>query len=255
MIVGAGLAGLQAGVVAAEKGHQVTIYEKKDKVGGQAGTAANGPWGDDEFMRLVNHLKSRCEKNGAKIVTKTVVTSDLIEKQGPDKVVLAIGALPDRSAFSGGDGENVVSCLDVMDGTIKPGKRVVVVGWKGVAISTALFLVDKGEYDVSIVGPAKKFGLDVNPSYIWRYMKKLKEGGVKQFTKHKIKGLKPEGVLAEDPEGKEVTIPCDTIVLANMTPNMELQYDKGNVYTIGDAIVTRRANGAIHDGYRLAMTF
>jgi len=254
MIVGAGLAGLQAGVVAAEKGHQVTIYEKRKQVGGQAAHAAKGPWGDNEFMRLVNHLSTRCEKHGAKIITGKSVTPELIEQEAPDKVVIATGALPDRSAFPGGDGDNVVSCLEVMDGVAKPGKRVVVVGWTGVAISTALFLVDKGGYEVSIVGPAKKFGLDVNPSYIWRYMKKLKEGGVRQYTKHKVKALTPEGVLAEDAEGNEVTIACDTIVLANMAPNKELQCTKGEAYTIGDAIVTRRANAAIHDGYRLAMT-
>ena len=148
-----------------------------------------------------------------------------------------------------------MSCLDVMDGTTKPGKRVVVVGEKGVAISTALFLVDQGEHEVSIVGPTKKFGLDVNPSYIWRYMKKLKESGVRQYTRHRIKQLGPAGVAAEDADGNEVTIPCDTIVLANLAPDRELQYNKGEVYTVGDAVVPRRANAAIHDGYRLAMTF
>ena len=255
MIIGAGLAGLQAGAVAAEKGHDVTIYEKKDKVGGQAATAANGPWGDVEFMRLVNHLETRCKKHGAKIITGKTMTPELIEEESSDKVVLAIGALPDRGAFPGGDGRNVASCLDVMDGAVKPGKRVVVVGDKGVAISTALFLVDKGGYDVSIVGPAKKFGLDVNPSYIWRYKKKLKEGGVTQYTKHKVKELTPDGVVAVDQEGKEVMIACDTIVLANMTSNKELEYTKGDVYAIGDAIVTRRSNAALHDGYRLAMAF
>ncbi len=63
-------------------------------------------------------------------------------------------------------------------------------------------------------------------------------------------------VIAEDSEGNEVTIPCDSIVLANMEPNRELEYtdNKREVYVIGDAIATRRANGAIHDGYRLAMT-
>ena len=262
MIVGAGLAGLQTGAVAAEKGHDVTIYEKRPNVGGQAATAANGPWGDQEFMRLVNHLKSRCERNGARIITGQTVTPELIRKEAPDKLILATGAGPDRSAIPGGDGDNVLSCLDVMDGTAKPGKQVVVVGDKGVAISTALFLVDQGGYDVSMVGPAKKFGLDVNPSYIWRYMKKLKEGGVKQYTRHKVKELKPEGVVAVDPEGKEVAIACDTVVLANLAPDRELGgdgqaklYPKGEVYTIGDAVVTRRANAAIHDGYRLAMTF
>ncbi len=255
MIVGAGLAGLQTGAVAAQKGHEVTIYEKKGNVGGQAATAAKGPWGDDEFMRLVDYLRVSCEKNGARIVTNATVTPELIDKNAPDTVILATGARPDHDAYPGGGGRNVVTCLDVLDGVVKPGKRVAVVGSKGVAISTALFLVDKGEYDVSIVGPAKKFGLDVNPSYIWRYIKKLKQAGVTQYTRHKIKELKPDGVVAEDPEGKEVVIACDTIVLADMAPTTDLKYAKGEVYTIGDAVVPRRANGAIHDGYRLAMTF
>jgi 2,4-dienoyl-CoA reductase (NADPH2) len=254
MIVGAGLAGLQTGAVAAEKGHDVTIYEAKEHVGGQAATAANGPWGDNEFMRLVDHLKSRCEKHGAKIVTSTTVTPELIENESPDKVVLATGAKPDCTTIPGADGANVASCLDVMDGVVKPGKRVAVVGDKGVAISTALFLVDQGGYDVSIVGPAKKFGLDVNPSYIWRYMKKLKGGGVTQYTMHKVKALTPEGVVALDAEGNEVTIACDTIVLANLAPDRQLEYAKGDVYTVGDVVTTRRANAAIHDGYRLGMT-
>jgi len=89
-------------------------------------------------------------------------------------------------------------------------------------------------------------------------MKKLKEGGVTQYTRHRIKEFKAEGVVAQDADGNEIMISCDTIVLANMTPNNELQYDgKGqrDVYAIGDAVVTRRANAAIHDGYRLAMTF
>ncbi len=254
MIVGAGLAGLQVGAVAAEKGHKVTIYEKKKQIGGQAASAARGPWGDNEFMRLVNYLKTRCEKHGARIIAGKEVTADLIDKEAPDKLILATGARPDLDASPGGHGDNVVSCLDVMDGVVKPGKRVVVVGDKGVAISTALFLVDKGGYEVAIVGPAKKFGLDVNPSYIWRYVRKLIEGGVKQYTSHKVKEFSAAGVVAVDPEGEEVTIDCDTIVLANMASNRELEYGKGDVYVVGDAVVPRRANGAIHDGYRLAMT-
>ena len=76
-----------------------------------------------------------------------------------------------------------------------------------------------------------------------------------QYTKHKVKALTPEGVVAVNPDGEEVTIACDTIVLANMAPNRELEYKKGEVYSVGDVVVTRRANAAIHDGYRLGMTF
>ena len=56
-IVGAGIAAMLAGAIAAEKGHRVTITERADVVGGQLATASKGPWGDGEFMRLVNYLK------------------------------------------------------------------------------------------------------------------------------------------------------------------------------------------------------
>ncbi len=69
----------------------------------------------------------------------------------------------------------------------------------------------------------------------------------------RIKELTADGVMAVDPEGKDVLIPCDSIILANLAPDRELQFDKGDVYTIGDAVVARRASAAIHDGYRLAM--
>ncbi len=253
VIVGTGIAGMQAGAIAAEKGHNVTFYEKEDRVGGQTATAANGPWGDEEFMRLVDYLKTRCDKAGAKFEIGKEATPELLDELGADEVVLATGAVPDRDEFPGGHGENVVSGLDVMNGTVDIGKKIAIVGWKGVAISIALFLVDKGGYDVSIIGPAKKFGLDVNPSYIWRYMKKLKEGGVKQYKLHKIKEITESAVLAEDKEKNEVTVECDTVVMANMAPNKGLEYKKGHVSVIGDALVTRRGNSVLLDGYRYGM--
>jgi len=253
VIVGTGIAGMQAGAICAEKGHDVTLYEKEDRVGGQTSTAAAGSWGDNEFMRLVNHLRVRCEKAGARIVTGRKVDAGFLESIEADEIALATGAVPDRGQFPGGDGDNVVSCLDVMNGKVEPGKKVVIVGWKGVAISVALYLVDRGGFDVSIVGPVKKFGLDVNPSYIWRYIKKLKQSGVNQYTLHKIKEITAEGVLAEDKDGNGVTLGCDTVILANMAPSKELTSKKTNIAVLGDALITRRGNSALLDGYRYGM--
>ena len=74
-IVGGGIAGLQAGAIIAAKGHDVTIYEKRDVVGGQFEIASNGPWGDDELMRMVNYLKAQCDRYGAKIVLNKAITA------------------------------------------------------------------------------------------------------------------------------------------------------------------------------------
>jgi 2,4-dienoyl-CoA reductase (NADPH2) len=257
IIVGAGIAGMQAGAIAAEKGHDVTIYEKKPYVGGQMAVAANGPWGDNELMRLVNYLKTQCEKHGAKIALNKAVSAEELKKQKADKIIIATGAVIDRESIAGSDKKHVVGALDVLEGTATWGKEVVIVGGLGIAISTALYIIDKDkEAKVSIVGPQKKFGGDVNPSYIWRYMKKLKEGGVVQITQTTIKEITDAGLTIITPDKKEETVKADTVVLALLVPNTEIgyaQYQTRDVYMIGDCIQVRRGYAAVHDGYAMGM--
>jgi len=245
VIVGAGIAGMQAGAIAAEKGHDVTIYEKKSYVGGQMAVAANGPWGDNELMRLVSYLKTTCEKQGARIVLNKAVSAEELKKEKADTIIIATGALIDRESVPGSD-KNA-----------KWGKQVVIVGGLGVAISTALYIIDKDkEAKVSIVGPQKKLGGDVNPSYIWRYMKKLKEGGVVQVTQTNVKEITDDGLSIITPDKKEETMKADTVVLAMLVPNKEIKYGKyqtRDVYMIGDCVQVRRGYAAVHDGYNMGM--
>lgn len=256
VVVGAGPAGLTAAAIAAEKGHDVTVYEKSDHVGGQLAAAANGPWGDDELMRYVNYAEAQCKKHGATIILNRGVDKDLLEKEKADTVIVATGAQHDMETIPGSDKDHVVGGLDVLEGNAKLGKKVVIVGGLGIAISTALYIMDKHkDCQVSIVGEQKKFGADVNPSYIWRYMLKLKDGNVTQVTKTKVKEITDQGVLVITPEGKEETIPADTVVMAMLVPNRSVKYGKyaKDVYMVGDAVQVRRAYGAIHDGYRIGM--
>ena len=257
IIVGAGVAGLRAGSIAAEKGNDVTIYEKRDCVGGEMEIASHGPWGDEELMRLVNHLKAQCDKHGAKIVLNKALTSEDLKKETADIIIIATGATTDMASYPGSDKKIVSSCLDVLSGKVKPGKNVLILGGKGAAISTALYIVDKyKDVKVAIVGPQKKFGPDVNPSYIWRYLLKLKAGNVAQITLSKVKEIVDDGVVVIDAEKKENKLTADTVIIADLVPNKEVKlgkYGKADVYMIGDAIQVRRGYGAVHDGYRMGM--
>lgn len=254
IVVGSGIAGLQAAAITAEKGHDVTVYEKNDHVGGQFSTAAHGPWGDNEFQRMVDYLKAQCDKQGARIVLNTLVTKELLQKEGADTVIIATGATPDRS-IPGSGKKHVVSLFDVLEGRVELGENVVIVGGSGAAISTALYIIDKGKHNVSIVDKPKKFGADVNPSYIWRYMKKLKEGKVAQLVLSAVKEIRDKEVLVEGPDKKETVIPADSVILANLVPNKEITYGKyaKDVYMIGDCIQVRRGTAAIRDGYLMGM--
>ncbi|MFH1269244.1 MAG: FAD-dependent oxidoreductase [Planctomycetota bacterium] len=251
-IIGAGLAGMQAGAIAAEKGHKVTITEKGERVGGQAAVAAKGPHGDEEFLRLVNYLKDYCDRGGVTFEMNKEVTEEEIKESGMDHIIVATGAVP-HSSVMGADGKNVVSCLEVMDKKVTPGKRVAILGSGGVAISTALYLLEQGGHEISLVHMGKKPGPDVNPSYIWRYIKKLKDGDVTRIRYKDVVEINDSGILIHDPDGEEQLVKADTVILADMQSVNDLRKAKLGVYTIGDAVIRRRGNSAILDGYRMGM--
>ncbi len=214
--------------------------------------ASHGPGGDNEFMRLINHLAHLTKLHGGKIVTNYEISEEFIKEQAPDVTIIATGAQPQRPDVTGADLAHVVSCLDVLRGRVELGKKVLVLGDLGVAISTTLYIIDKfPDKDVCTLSTVKKLGRDVNPSYIWRYIKKLKQGGVTQYPLHTLLEIRNGEVLAKAPDGKEVVIPADSVVLASMESYKPVKTK--DAHTIGDALMPRRGNSALLDGFRMGM--
>ena len=256
MIVGAGPAGLECAYMAASRGHQVHVYDKRDVIGGTLNEAKNAPYGDDELWTCVEFQKVMCEKAGVQFHLGTEVTAELIEDELPDAVVLATGPEYSKIEGPGGDSGKLVNLLDVMSGNVDVGERVVVWGNRKPGIGCALHLAKQGK-KVTLVGKEKSAGFDVNPSFKWRYMIYMRQNGIMAYNDCDIVEVTDDGIIVKTYDGYQWPIKCDSIVLSQREPNENLkkavQSEGIELFVIGDALIPRNLSSAIHDGYRIGM--
>jgi 2,4-dienoyl-CoA reductase (NADPH2) len=256
MIVGAGPAGLECAYMAARRGHEVHVYDKRDEIGGTLNEAKNAPYGDDELWNCAVYQKVMCEKAGVTFHLGTEVTEDLIEEEMPDTVVLATGPVYPTIKAADGDSDRVVYLLDVMSGKAQVGDSVVVYGNRKPGIGCALYLAKQGK-KVTIVGKEKSAGFDVNPSFKWRYMIYMRQNGITVYNDCDIQEINAEGLVVRSYDGVRWPIKCDTVVVSERVPNESLkkvvQSEGIELFVIGDALIPRNLSSAVHDGYRIGM--
>jgi 2,4-dienoyl-CoA reductase (NADPH2) len=256
MIVGAGPAGLECAYVAAQRGHEVHVYDKREELGGTLLEASRAPYGDEELMTCTKYQKTMCEKAGVEFHLGTEVTEDLIQEEMPDTVVLATGPVYSKIQGPGGDRDNVIQVLDVMSGKAEVGEKVVVWGNRKPGIGVALHLAKQGK-KVTIVGKEKSAGFDINPSFKWRYMIYLRQNGVMAYNDCDIEEISEGEILVRTYDGYRFPVKCDTIVVSEREANESLknvvQGEGIELFVIGDALVPRNLSSAVHDGYRIGL--
>jgi 2,4-dienoyl-CoA reductase (NADPH2) len=256
MIVGAGPAGLECAYMAARRGHEVHVYDKRDVIGGTLNEARNAPYGDDELWTCVEYQKVMCEKAGVEFHLGTEVTEELIEEELPDSVVLATGPVYSKIEGAGADSAKVVSLADVMSGKADVGEKVVVWGNRKPGIGCALHLAKQGK-KVTLVGKDKTAGFDVNPSFKWRYMIYMRQNGITSYNDCDVVEVSDDGIVVKSYDGYQWPIKCDTIVLSQREPNESLkkavQSEGIEMFIIGDALIPRNLSSAVHDGYRIGI--
>ncbi len=254
MVIGGGPAGIQTALTAAERGHQVTLFEKRDYLGGNF-YVASLPDGKKDLLRLLTYWECALTRNHIDIRLNTKATVETIQSERPDEVVAAIGATSYYPPIKGIDTPMVIRAEDVFFKESEIGTNVVVAGGGEVGLEVADHLARNGK-SVVLVEMQEAVGYDVPKNTKPVLLKRLKEAEVSIRTQTTLKRIGEGSVMVEANGEESVIDTIDNVVLAlGFRPNhgvlKRLRSAFSSIHIIGDAMDVRQAFSAVQDGFKL----
>ena len=161
-VVGAGPAGLSAATTAASRGHQVTLFDSADEIGGQFNIAKQIP-GKEEFFETLRYYRRQIELTGVDLKLNQRVNAEQLNSGGFDEVIIATGISPRTPDIEGIDHPKVMNYVDVIADKKPVGKKVAIIGAGGIGFDTAEYLTHSGEStSQNIPAFMKEWGIDMS---------------------------------------------------------------------------------------------
>lgn len=265
MVVGGGPAGLKAAVVAARRGHEVSVHEAQARLGGQVLLAELLP-GRSEFGGAITNLQNEIDRHGVRVHTRSRVDLALLHRERPDVVVVATGAIPYRPEFELTDEAHVLDAAQVLRGTRPPAGRTLVVDtpgdWVGIGVAT-LICENGGRATLSTTGYQAGEALQ---QYVRDEMlKRMIRAGVETLPLCRLYGADEDTaylqhVLTEEP----VILPGITSIVLSLghTPDTGIEElllampaaERPEMHLAGDCLAPRTVEEAILEGMRVGHT-
>lgn len=286
VVIGAGPAGVEAARVAAERGHEVIVFEAQPDPGGQVRLTAQSPR-RREMIGIIDWRMAQCAARDVTFRFNTYAEASDVTAENPDVVIIATGGLPDTDVCASGNA-HVISAWDVISGDVKPGSRVLVYDDAGdhAGLQAAEIIAASGAF-VEIMTPDRSFAPDVMAMNLVPYMRSLQALDTRFTVTYRLRDVLKSGnmltaVIGTDYSSHTETREFDQVVINHGTiPLDELYFDlkplssnlgeldqdafiagraqpagrnpqgRFALYRIGDAIAARNTHAAIYDALRL----
>ncbi|WP_040949407.1 FAD-dependent oxidoreductase [Gorillibacterium massiliense] len=254
-IIGGGPAGCEAARVAALRGHEVTLYEKSGRLGGNMIPGGAPDFKEDDLL-LAAWYETELKDLNVNVHLNSEVTKQSILDSKTDVVIFATGSTP--RVFNIADSKNVYTAEDVLLGKHDPGESTIVVGGGLVGCETALWLVNQGKKvtlvelqdDIlSVGGPLCHANEDM-----LRDLVNFKD--INLLTNTVVSGYTEKGYTLKNKNGEEIILAADSVILAiGYAPQKslynELQYELSETYLLGDAKQVQNIMYAVWDAYEV----
>ena len=254
-VIGGGVAGMEAALSCAMRGHSVVLYEKTDRLGGQA-LLSDPMWFKKEMKLFHEYLERQIKKRPAiTVVYNTMATPEIIEQNDFDAVIVAVGAKQVVPPIPGVDKAKM--SFDVFGHEDTVGKKVVIIGGGAIGVELGIHLNGLG-HECTIVEMAEYLASKAQLTERTAYLIHLEKTKVNTMVNTACREITDKGVWVENEEGRKF-LEADTVIIAVGTKALEEEREKFkdtafDVISVGDCVEASSIVHAVHTGFDAGLT-